>query len=211
MEMFNVQIVGDPRTKNMITGKWTRINGDCQKFNVVYKQLQRRICENEADHLENAKTNFEERFGSKSFMYVHVWEVLNFFPKWDAEEPIDITCLEDIFGPDKRPRPERDGGRKSLAANKQKSTLTSSAASSSWSQTSTFSGQLSEKYSQKANVQMACYEARREKELKVLEMKEMKFLLLNSDATTDPEKATIIRKRQTKIMKEFRNTDDNDE
>ena len=60
-------------------------------------------------------------------MYVHVWEILRHYPKWDAEEAIDITCLEDIFGPDKRPRP--DDAKKTRTAKKQKLTSTSSVAS----------------------------------------------------------------------------------
>jgi hypothetical protein len=203
MELFNVQTAGDPRTKNMITGKWTRINGDCQKFNAFYKHLQRRSGENKHDHLENAKRNFE-RFGSKEFVYVHIWQVLKNYPKWNAEDPIDITCLKDIFRPNKRPHPKRDGGRKSRATKKQKSTDMSSAVSSGGSQSNTFSRQLCEKYSQKADVQMAAYKAMREKEVKTLEMK---FLLLDPDMTTDLEKAAIIRNRQAKIMKKFRNAD----
>lgn len=90
MEMFNSQSDRENRSKNMLTGKWTRINGDCQKFNVVYKHLQHRSGENDIDHLENAKTSFEQHFSERSFMYVHVWEVLRKYPKWD---------VEDIFGP----------------------------------------------------------------------------------------------------------------
>lgn len=127
--MFNLQTDRDNCSKNMLTGKWTRINGNCQKFNTIYKHLQHRSGENDVDHLENAKTNFEQRFGSRSFMYFHVWEVLRNYPKWDADDPIDISCTEDIFDPDKRPHP--DGAKKSRASKKQKSTDTSSAGASS--------------------------------------------------------------------------------
>lgn len=119
----------------MLTGKWTRLNSDCQKFHAIYKHIGRRSGENEHDQIKNAEANFEERFGLRGFTYLHVWEVLKQYPKWDAEEPLDISCLEDIFGPDKRPRPERTTKR---AGKKQKSTETSSAASSGGSQTSTF-------------------------------------------------------------------------
>ena len=104
-DLFNERTVDEPRTKNMLTGKWTRLNGDCQKFNGIYKHLQRRSGETEHDHVENAKANFEQRFGTRGFTYVHVWEILKNYPKWDAEEPLDIACVEDIFGPDKRDRP----------------------------------------------------------------------------------------------------------
>lgn len=202
-EAFNERITADPRTKNMLFGKWSRLNGDCQKFNAIYRHIERLSGENEHDHIENAKTSFEERFGSRGFTYVHVWEILKRYPKWDAEEPLDITCLEDIFGPDKRPCLERNTKR---AGKKQKSTKTSSAASSGGSQTSTFPGQLSEKYTQEKDAQTACYEARRkreekalEKEARALEWQDMQMLMLDPSLVTYPVRAEIIGKRQTRI------------
>ncbi|GKF55882.1 hypothetical protein Tco_0166222 [Tanacetum coccineum] len=58
MQDFNNSTIHDARTKNMLTGKWTRINGDCQKFNAIYKYLEHKSVENEADHIETAKINF---------------------------------------------------------------------------------------------------------------------------------------------------------
>ena len=84
LEMFNLRSDREPRRKKMLKGKWTRINGDCQKFNDFYKYLQRRSGENDPNHLENAKTNFENWFGNKSYMHVHVWEILRHYPNWDA-------------------------------------------------------------------------------------------------------------------------------
>jgi hypothetical protein len=110
-EMFNQQTVDDPRGKNMLTGKWTRMNGDCQKFNAIYKHLVRRSGENEHDQINNAKVSFAERFGARGFTYEHVWEFLRNYPKWNVEDPLDVSCLEDIFGPDARPRPERANKR----------------------------------------------------------------------------------------------------
>ncbi|GKD81723.1 hypothetical protein Tco_1348562 [Tanacetum coccineum] len=52
MQDFNNDTTQDYRTKNMLTGKWTRINRDCQKFNAIYKHLERKNEENEADHIE---------------------------------------------------------------------------------------------------------------------------------------------------------------
>ena len=42
--------------------------------------------------------------------------------------------------------------------------------------------------------------ARRQKEMGYLEMKELKFLMLDPDQTT-PEKAAFIRRKQEEIMK----------
>nr|GEV14627.1 phospholipase-like protein [Tanacetum cinerariifolium] len=40
----------------------TGINGDCQKFNSIYKHLTRNSGENEADHIENVKGTYMERY-----------------------------------------------------------------------------------------------------------------------------------------------------
>nr|GEZ35077.1 myb-like domain, Myb/SANT-like DNA-binding domain protein [Tanacetum cinerariifolium] len=89
-----------PHTKNMMTGKWTRMHGDCQMFNAIYKHLTRKSRENESDHIENAKTNYMERYGNIRFQYVHARNILKSYPKWDATEPIDEDNLVDLFGPD---------------------------------------------------------------------------------------------------------------
>ncbi|PWA92012.1 myb-like domain, Myb/SANT-like DNA-binding domain protein [Artemisia annua] len=230
-EAFNERTVSDPRTKNMLTGKWSRLNGDCQKFNAIYKHIGRRSGENDRDQIENAKKSFEERFGTRGFNYEHVLDVLKHYPKWDAEEPIDITCLDDIFGPDKRPRPERTTRR----PGKKQKLETLSAASSGGSQTSTFSGQLSEKYGQAKDAQMAMLEVKKAREQKalekeqkmlekeqkmleaqekVLEMQEMQLLMLDPTMVNDPIRARIIRQRQALITKKYSNLprdNDNDE
>ncbi|GKA42167.1 hypothetical protein Tco_0734827 [Tanacetum coccineum] len=105
MEDFNTATKSCPRTKNMMTRKWTGINGVCQKFNAVYKHLQRKSGENKVDHIENAKTNFSERYDNKKFSYVHAWNILKTYPKWDSAEPIDEDNIAELFGPDPRPRP----------------------------------------------------------------------------------------------------------
>ncbi|GKE55763.1 hypothetical protein Tco_1494948 [Tanacetum coccineum] len=38
VEDFHDRTTGPVRTKNMLTGKWTRMHGDCQRFNAYYKQ-----------------------------------------------------------------------------------------------------------------------------------------------------------------------------
>ena len=70
-EDFNMATKCYPRTKNMIQGKWSRVNRDFQKFNAVYKLLQRRSGENEANHIENATINFSQRFGGTKLNLVH--------------------------------------------------------------------------------------------------------------------------------------------
>lgn len=72
VDMFNNQSDGDNRNQNIVTGKWKRLNNECQKFNAIYKHLHRTSGENDSDHFKNAKIIFEQRFGGRSFQYVHV-------------------------------------------------------------------------------------------------------------------------------------------
>nr|GFC40541.1 hypothetical protein [Tanacetum cinerariifolium] len=83
----------------------SRINGDCQKFNAIYKHLTRIRGKNEADHIENENDTHMERYGNKKFQYVHAWNILKSYPKWDAVKPIDEDNLAKLFGPDPRARP----------------------------------------------------------------------------------------------------------
>ena len=64
-ERFNNQSDGDYRNKNMITSKWVRLSSECQKFNDVYKHLQRTRQDN--DRLHNAMNIFKERYGGREF------------------------------------------------------------------------------------------------------------------------------------------------
>ncbi|GJZ47791.1 hypothetical protein Tco_0601623 [Tanacetum coccineum] len=105
MHDFNTQTRSASRTKNMMTEKWSKINGDCQKFNAIYKYLTCKSGENEADHIENAKDTYMERYGNKKFQYVHSWNILKSYPKWDAMKPIDEDNLAELFGPDPRAHP----------------------------------------------------------------------------------------------------------
>ncbi|GJR60234.1 glutathione S-transferase T3-like protein [Tanacetum coccineum] len=89
----------------MLTGKWTRMHGDCKRFNAYYKQANRKSGENEADLIET-------------------------YPKWDAAEPIDVENLQEVFGPDKRERP----AGKQRAGKKQKSVETSGSTGGSQSE-----------------------------------------------------------------------------
>ncbi|GJR96364.1 hypothetical protein Tco_0268538 [Tanacetum coccineum] len=86
----------------MMTGKWTRMHSDCQRFNAIYKHLTRKSEENNDDHVENAKTGYMERYGNKRFQYVHAWNILKLYPKWDKAEPIDEDNLVELFDPDPR-------------------------------------------------------------------------------------------------------------
>ncbi|GJW58346.1 hypothetical protein Tco_0105077 [Tanacetum coccineum] len=55
---FNKSTNGFFRTKNMITGKWNRMQPDCQKFHAIYKGITRKSGENDSDVLEAAKAEY---------------------------------------------------------------------------------------------------------------------------------------------------------
>ncbi|GJZ68484.1 hypothetical protein Tco_0631724 [Tanacetum coccineum] len=58
MDDFNTATTQGYRTEHMLMGKWSRINGDCQTFNAIYKHLERISGENGVDHIEAAKVTF---------------------------------------------------------------------------------------------------------------------------------------------------------
>ncbi|GKC61657.1 hypothetical protein Tco_1089255, partial [Tanacetum coccineum] len=66
MSDFNLRTTAPPRTKNMMMGKWTRMHGACQRFNGIYKHLNRKSGQSDAD-LNAAEPidedNLQELFG----------------------------------------------------------------------------------------------------------------------------------------------------
>ena len=68
-------------------GKWTTLNANCQKFNAIYKRLQRltRSGENEVDLLARVRQAYrDESKRSKAFAQDGTWNILKEHVKWDA-------------------------------------------------------------------------------------------------------------------------------
>ncbi|GJV19278.1 hypothetical protein Tco_1368298 [Tanacetum coccineum] len=84
---FNSGTTQGYRTRNMLTRKWTRINGDCQKFNAIYKHLA------------------AQQPKGRKFTLEHARRILKGHSKWDAPKPLDTEDHTEIFEPDVRPRP----------------------------------------------------------------------------------------------------------
>ncbi|GJX32974.1 hypothetical protein Tco_0242829 [Tanacetum coccineum] len=176
MEDFNSRTESEPRTKNMMTGKWTRMHGDCQRFNAIYKHLTHKSGESDADLVENAKTSYLQRYGNKKFKYVHVWNILKKFPKRNATEPIDSDNLQELFGPNPIERP----AGKQRVPKKQKSVdMSSAGGSTGGSQSESVSGILSQDYRRECEAAERAYEAKRDKELAMMQCRELEFLMLD--------------------------------
>ncbi|GKB49028.1 hypothetical protein Tco_0899781 [Tanacetum coccineum] len=159
MDDFNTSSTQGYRTRHMLTGKWTRTNADCQKFNAIYKHLERKSGENEADHIEAAKITFAaQQPKGRKFQLEHCWHILKGHSKWDAPKSLDTEDHTEIFGAD-------DLRRKLQAGT-------------------------------------SAYEAKKAKEMAMIEFKEMKFLTIDVDLLPEP-KASIIQSRQEKIIAKY--------
>ncbi|GJT22512.1 hypothetical protein Tco_0892449 [Tanacetum coccineum] len=122
MNDFNERTQAAPRTKNIMTGKWIRINGDCQRFNAIYKHLTH-------------KTG-EMRLAISRMQRPVIWSDVDYKRKCDDAE--------------------------------------------------------------------AAYEAKRKKELGMLECRELEFLMIDP-SSLPPEKRAIIERKQAKIMRKYPN------
>ncbi|GJZ98004.1 hypothetical protein Tco_0670457 [Tanacetum coccineum] len=135
----------------------------------------------------------------KKIQYPHVWNILKIYPKWNAAEPIDEDNIEELFGPDPRERP----AGKQRASKNQKSVDTSSAGGSTGgSQSESVSSLVSQDYRRKCDAAERAYEVKRDKELAMMQCRELEFVMLDP-LTLPPEIRAIIEKKQAEIMKKY--------
>ncbi|GKD86284.1 hypothetical protein Tco_1357438 [Tanacetum coccineum] len=168
------------RTKNMITGKWNRMQPDCQKFHAIYKGITRKSGENNGDVLEAAKAEYSACNKGGKFAYEHGWRVLKKHPKWDATYHFDSEDHTEIFGPDARPRPPG----KTRPAKKTKSETTESSAGSG---SGSMKDVLNEELRQKIQAGKSTYEAKKVKEQSTTELNELQFLTIDADSLPEPK------------------------
>nr|GEV88679.1 hypothetical protein [Tanacetum cinerariifolium] len=196
MDDFNIATTQGYRTRHMLTGKWTRINGDCQKFNAIYKHLERKSGKNEADHIEAAKVTFAaQQPKGRKFQLEHAWRILKGHSKWDPPKPLYMEDHTKNFGPDVRPRP---AGKTRPAKNTKSETTVRNGGSASGS----LYDFVTKNLRRKLQAGTSAYVAKKEKELALMEFKEMDFLTIDADKLSEP-KASIIRKRQEKIFAKY--------
>nr|GEX45628.1 calcineurin B-like protein 4 [Tanacetum cinerariifolium] len=147
---------------------------------------------NETDHIEAAKITFAaQQLKGRKFQLGHVWRILKGHSKWDALEPLDTKDHTDIFGPDTRPCP----------AGKNDQICAKMTGSSGGSASGSISDFVSDDLRRKLQAGTSAYE-RKQKELAMMEFKEMEFLTIDADQLSK-RKASIIRKRQKIIIAKY--------
>ncbi|GJU35835.1 hypothetical protein Tco_1184189 [Tanacetum coccineum] len=123
------------RNKNMLTGKWTLMNRDVQKFNAIYNQTELLSGENEENLYTRVLTLFRDQYGVE-FRHRDAWLFLKDKYKWTNLESTQARRTRgrvtgedepEMFGEDAIPRPS-GAPRKSKS---QRSPASSSATSGS--------------------------------------------------------------------------------
>ncbi|GJX60938.1 hypothetical protein Tco_0292328 [Tanacetum coccineum] len=131
----------------------------------------------------------------RKFQLEHCWRILRGHSKWETPKPLDTEDHTEIFGPDTRPRP----AGKTRPAKKTKSETTGSSGGSA---SGSLSDYVSEDLRRKLQAGTSAYEAKKAKEMAMIEFKEMEFLTIDADSLPEP-KASIIRSRQEKIIAKY--------
>nr|GEX81014.1 putative reverse transcriptase domain-containing protein [Tanacetum cinerariifolium] len=117
------------------------------------------------------------------------------------EKLINEDNLAELFGLDLRARP----AGKPRPMKKAKSMDTSSARGAPrGSQSEFLTGVISHDYRRKCETVEAAYEAKRKKELGLLEFRELEFLMIDPSSLS-PEKAVYIQRKQDEIMEKYPN------
>nr|GEW73249.1 hypothetical protein [Tanacetum cinerariifolium] len=131
----------------------------------------------------------------RKFQLEHCWRILKAHSKWDTPKPLDMEDHTEIFGSDVRPRP----AGKTRPAKKTKSETTGSSGGSA---SGSLSDYVSEDLRRKLQVETSAYEAKKAKEMAMIEFKEMEFLTIDVDSLPEP-KESIIRSKQEKVIAKY--------
>ncbi|GKB09236.1 hypothetical protein Tco_0837548 [Tanacetum coccineum] len=175
MNDFNSRTTTPPHTKNMMTGKWTRMHGDCQRFNGFYKHLNRKSEESDADLVDNAKMIYIDRNDN----------------------------LQELFGPDQRERPaDKQRAKEKQKSVETTSAEGSTGGSTGGSQSESVSSLVYQDYRRKCDAAEKVYEAKKEKELAKMQCKELEFLMIDP-SSLPPAKRAIIERKQAEIMRKY--------
>nr|GEZ27904.1 hypothetical protein [Tanacetum cinerariifolium] len=136
-------------------------------------------------------------------LYPHVWNILKNYPKWNAAEPIDADNLQELFGPDPREHP----AGKQQPNKKQKSVKMtvvegSNGGNTGGSPSESVSLLVYQDYRRKCDVAKEAYTSKKEKELGILQWRELEFLMIDP-FSLPPAKRAIIEMKQAEIMRKY--------
>ncbi|GJT66226.1 hypothetical protein Tco_1017706 [Tanacetum coccineum] len=156
---------------------WWQVMHACNKATCIVNRMKDMI--------------MESNTGNKKFNLEHAWRVLKEYPKWDAPDPSNPVDLTELFDDDVRPRP---AGKPRLAK-KNKSDGTSSTAGSRKSDT--LSEILHSEFKLKRKAVEKAYEAWKQKDLAIMECKELEFLTISTDGMpmTKPPSSTAKKNK----------------
>lgn len=192
------------RNKDMLQGKWKTLNRGCNKFNACYKKAQRDVKSGESEVDILTRANLLYRQENPPFTNEEAWSVLRTHRKWDVPVAVDLTgdvpsqTNEDLFGHDAEPRPI---GKK-WATKKQKSettTTTGGTTSTSGSFSSiNFSEMMREELRAKREEASRAYQATAENQAAQQRMKELEFLMLDTNGK-DPHWVAFVNAEKDRI------------
>lgn len=101
------------RTKDMITGKWTTLTRDCNKFTGIVAQYERLSGEKDSTWVTHCYKKFQEIWGF-AFVHYEAWDVLKGHSKWRDTKAVvtgrrvrtvdDAKDPNELFRNDPQPR-----------------------------------------------------------------------------------------------------------
>ena len=195
-----------PRTKNMLTGKWTPMNRDVKKWNTVVDETAVMSGENDRDFMTRCHILFKKTTGL-DFKHMSAWEFLKDKHKWknpdstlarrnrirhSQEEP-------EHFGPDEVPRPD---GMYRVS----KSQRSSNSTASSGSNPALFQEMLQMQIELDRKAKMDVLERESLARVNLYESQkvaeEMRVLQMDT-SMMDPVNARIVRAQQARIRAKY--------
>nr|GEZ23569.1 hypothetical protein [Tanacetum cinerariifolium] len=147
------------------------------------------------DLIERAKLQFHEdsSTGNKKLTLEHACRVLKEYAKWDATDPANPIDLTELFDDDARPRP---------AGKPRPAKKTNRRGRRAPREVGYFIRNFAFRTQAQAGSREKAYEARKQKDLAIMECKELEFLTINTDGMPK-DQAAIINCKKQQIIKKF--------
>ncbi|GJR35700.1 hypothetical protein Tco_1211384 [Tanacetum coccineum] len=194
------------RSKNIITGKWTPMNRDVEKFNTIMCETALMSGENDKDFMEHCHMLFK-RTWKNDFKHSAAWNFLKDKHKWKNPDSTNArrnrlrVTKEDPehFGPDALPRPD---GIYQI----QKSQHSSNSTASSCSNPGMFQEMLQQQYELERKMKQEVLERESRERVDLLESQkiaeDMRVLTMDT-SSLDPMNAAIVKAQQARIRAKY--------